>query len=343
VQVQVLFRAICFFYWGGLVSLKKRLFGKTNDFKVYNSVLEDLFFLKVAEAFALIFKAQAKRDTLTTAYVGKELYKYTESMLEMGFFRKDHRHSFFAGDPKIFHFPFNAKEDITRFDFDLILGPDHIDLIYFSEAIKATYKKMKRSNFHSCLNLQKIMIVSALVCLLPNDSKVLEVGAYQCGTTIFIAQLCRELNKKIKIYACDTFEGMPSATTQDKKDPIFYDSGLFTDNPLRTVQENIRNQKSEKSIELVKGDVVETLPKLKDINFGLVFLDTDQYKGTKVGLEFLKGQTSPFPDVIVDDTTLSGVNLAIDEFLDNDSPYIRKNLSTNFDYLVPPKNVKCAL
>ncbi len=109
------------------------------------------------------------------------------------------------------------------------------------------------------------------------------------------------------------------------------------------MQENIRNQKSEKSIELVKGDVVETLPKLKDINFGLVFLDTDQYKGTKVGLEFLKGQTSPFPDVIVDDTTLSGVNLAIDEFLDNDSPYIRKNLSTNFDYLVPPKNVKCAL
>lgn len=307
----------------------RRFFGKA-----YDVVEDELFLLALARAFASVLMAQKKKEALTTAYADQSLYKFTESLADMGFISRDFRHAFFGGSPNDILHPFNPLETIDNFEFDVIFGPEHLDICYFSKMIKKALKEIKYSNFLTCLNMQKIMIIAALVCLIPNDSAILEVGSYQCGTTIFIAQLCKELNKNIRVFACDTYEGMPAATAQDKKDVSYYDSGMFLDNPIEKVQGRIKGQNLEKSIRLIKGDVVETLPSLTIRNCSLVFLDTDQYKGTKAGLE-LVGNLDTFAHVIVDDTGLSSVSLAINEFVKDNTSYSRKNLLTNFDYLIP--------
>lgn len=308
------------------------LIKKKRAANAYDMLTESQFILSIAKAFSELLKAQKKKNSLTTAYTDANLYPFTEALADVGFVWKDPLHTFFGGnldDP--FH-PFNFLEDLEKFEFDAILGSSHLDLLFFAKKVKQALQELQLCNFKTCLNIHKIFTIAALVCLIPNDSTILEVGAYQCGTTIFMAQLCKVLNKRVHIFACDTFEGMPAATTPDKKDPIFYDSGMFTDNLIERVQKRIKNQNLDKSIHLIKGDAVSTLPNLTLKNISLVFLDTDQYKGTKAGLDLVMRMESR-PHIIIDDTGLSSIDLAIREFLDKNPAYSRKNVLTNFDYL----------
>jgi hypothetical protein len=246
----------------------------------------------------------------------------------------DVTHTFFGGDVTDKLHPYNPLSEMHQHRFDVILGsPDQggIDLIHFFQSVESVLTKMKSRNFLTCLNLNKLSVLASLICFCPDSSSIVEVGAYQCGTSIFMAKLAKALGKKITIYACDTFAGMPAATAADYVDSVAYDSGMFMDNPIEKVQKRIYREKVADCIHLVKGDVAKTLPNLDCKNVYMMFLDTDQYKGTKIGLDLVKNLQTPH--VVIDDTILSGVNSAIEEFIWNNPNYKRENLFTNFDYV----------
>ena len=302
-------------------------------YNAYASLMKPAFTLSVAKALGSVLKTQKGKKELTTAFADPALFCLSESLADCGFVIKDPKHSFFGGADHPLY-PANPPSSVSNVDFDAILGPSHLDLLHFANSIDQALRLIKRENFITCLNQHKLFVLAALVCLIPDDTSIVEVGSYQCGTTIFMAQLCKILRKKVHIYACDTFEGMPTASSQDRKDPIYYDEGMFTDNEIKKVQQRINDQRVQDTITLVKGNVRDTLPSLGLENVSLVFLDTDQYGGTKAGLDFVSSLSNS-PHIVVDDTSLSSVRLAIEEFLDKRDGYRWENVCMNFDYLAP--------
>lgn len=311
-----------------LEKFRKRIFRNP-----YNSLKEDQFKLGLAAGLAKVLKAKRKKSKLVVAYTDRKLYRFAEGLADIGFVWGDLDHTFFGGDVHDKLHPYNALSELDRYAFDAVLGPykGGIDLIHFFRTTEKALRGIKSTNFLTCLNSHKLAILGALVYLCPDQSTMIKVGSYQCGTSIFMAQLCKVLGKKVTIYACDTFEGMPAATRPDHADAVFYDSGMFLDNPIEKVQKRIQDEGLGDFIHLVKGDVAETLPRLDCKNAYMMFLDTDQYKETKVGLELARKLHAPH--VIIDDTSLSGVNLAIEEFIGKEDRYKRDNLFTNFDYV----------
>ena len=316
-----------------LKKIKKRLWGTA-----YNSIEDSSFKLLVAAGLSKILRAHKQKNQLVTAYCDSSLYSLTEALADIGFIWKDPKYTFFGGSEEDILHPYNSVSDLYKDDFDVIFGENEIDLNKLIFATKLALNSIKSRNFKTCLNPHKIAIIAAICYLCPSNTNIIEVGSYQCGTTIFMAKLCSFLGKNITIYACDTFEGMPAATNADKCDPIYYDSGMFQDNAYADVKSRISSEGVARYIRLIKGDVVDTLPNLQIENAHFMFLDTDQYKGTKAGLDEA-ARFNPH-HILVDDTSLGSIQLAINEFQSQTQNFIHSNLLMNFDYLFDKHHVE---
>lgn len=318
----------------------------------YESIGDSQLQLSIAHAFKKVAIALTGKNTFTTAYVGSSLFWITEGLSDLGFVLKDPLKSFFGNDPNDPLHVYNSIENIEENDFDVIflestkmIGYEKIleklqtkssflfDLDLLFTKFKQTLGSIKSRNFQTCLHVNKLAILSVMAYLCPKRCRVIEVGSYQCGTTIFMAKLLNFLKKQCKVYALDTFSGIPAASDEDKIDVVYYDTGMFQDVDITKVTRKIKSEKVDHYIELIKGNVCETLPKLvaDESKFDFMFLDTDQYKGTKSGLQAAYHLEVPY--IVVDDTCLLSVDKAINEFLLDHSNYSRAKLITNFDLI----------
>ena len=318
----------------------------------YDGIGDSQLQLSIAHAFQKIVTALTGKNTFTTAYVGASLFGICEGLSDLGFILKDPQRSFFGHDPNDPIHVYIPIENLEKNDFDVVFfeatkmigyeklldnlqakSPFLFDLDLLFTKFKQTLGSIRNRNFQTCLHVNKLAILSVMAYLCPKQCNVIEVGSYQCGTTIFMAKLLGFLKKQCKIYALDTFSGIPAASKEDKIDKVYYDAGMFQDNHIARVARRIKREKVARYIELIKGDVRETLPKLvaDEKKFDLMFLDTDQYKGTKSGLNAAYNLNVPY--IIVDDTSLLSVDKAINEFLFDYSNYRRAKLITNFDLI----------
>ena len=115
----------------------------------------------------------------------------------------------------------------------------------------------------------------------PQDSplNVIEFGSFKGGGAVFCATVIRELKREGRVFALDTFEGMPQTdSTMD-----LHSEGDFKDCDLFGLIEYIKAQKLSNNIELVKGRFEKTLPRilLSGIKFAVIHCDCDIYSGVK--------------------------------------------------------------
>ncbi len=106
------------------------------------------------------------------------------------------------------------------------------------------------------------------------DGHVLEFGAYKGGNAIFMAEVCKALHPGTKVYAFDTFAGMPPVDpTRDA-----HRSGDFADTGYEELQEVI-HKLGLTNLELVRGTFEESaVPALEKIEKArLVHVDCDIY------------------------------------------------------------------
>lgn len=107
---------------------------------------------------------------------------------------------------------------------------------------------------------------------------IIEFGAYRGGNALFMAAVCRELHPGMKVYAFDTFEGMP--TTDPERDA--HRAGDFKDAGYEELVELIEKEKID-NLHLVRGLFENTAEEaLKTIgSVRLSHIDCDIYSAVK--------------------------------------------------------------
>ncbi len=112
------------------------------------------------------------------------------------------------------------------------------------------------------------------------DSRnIIELGTYRGGNAIFMGYVLQKLDSRAKLYALDTYAGMP--TTDKLRDA--HNEGDFVDANVEDFRSQLARVGLEDTVSIVQGLFQDTLPPLLDTNvrFGLAHIDCDIYSGVK--------------------------------------------------------------
>lgn len=315
-------------------------------------------FLLITEATCRLASAFLDKEKIYAALMGSSALSKMESVQDSGYCLRQEDQSFFSLEKTTG--AFNLYRPIEAFDpsfFDVALliegnGPQkdafkaylkakgclYFDLFEMCDMFRRALNSIKSNHFYTCLNPNKLAAVFLAVYFCPPKRQIAEIGSYRCGTTIFMAKLLQIMMKHSLIYAFDTFEGMPEASAPDKKGIFCFDSGMFSDNNFDRIKKRIEKERVLEKIHLCKGLVQATLPEAisNDTDLFFAFIDTDQYAGTKAGLEnvLCRFRNNNFL-IIVDDPIVVGVDQAIKEVLELRPDLKRRRLFANFELILP--------
>nr|WP_301302117.1 TylF/MycF/NovP-related O-methyltransferase [Methylorubrum extorquens] len=131
---------------------------------------------------------------------------------------------------------------------------------------------------------------------------ILEFGSYKGGSAIFMATLCRELFPEMKIYALDTFAGMPATD----KGIDAHNAGDFADTSYEDLKLYI-DQIGLTNLHLVKGQFENTTPSLlKECGpISLAHIDCDIFSAVSYSYNITRSAMCPGGYIVFDDATVS--------------------------------------
>ena len=174
-------------------------------------------------------------------------------------------------------------------------------------------------------------IIQSLKHIKENDIKgdIVECGVWRGGNLILFKKIIDTLNLEKKIFAFDTFQGMPMPSKEDF-DLKDIDAGKIYQNyknkdlkwcfsDIDEVKNNISKffEDYNKSFNFIKGKVEETLMYENNLpnKISLLRLDTDFYESTKKELEILYPRLNKGGVLIIDDYGhWKGSKKAVDEY-----------------------------
>jgi hypothetical protein len=113
------------------------------------------------------------------------------------------------------------------------------------------------------------------VAALPGD--VVECGVSRGGTALLMAAALREIAPEKKLYLCDSFQGLPGVTSQDRQQ--WYHQGDFAAT-REGVSELLARHDLENQCTILGGWFNETLPTLSGVSLCMVHVDCDLYQST---------------------------------------------------------------
>lgn len=183
-------------------------------------------------------------------------------------------------------------EDLFRRSFERIGLPSWIS-------------QEKRANLY--------LILTRFLDKLP-DGNVIEFGSFKGGTAIFMALVLREVAPEAKVYALDTFGGMPKTD----KSIDAHSTGDFADASVDELNQRIQALGLRNLIP-VKGLFQDTFPSLASgETFGLAHIDADIYSAIKYAQDAVWGRMTKGGYVVYDDADVSsciGATQAVEELI----------------------------
>lgn len=159
---------------------------------------------------------------------------------------------------------------------------------------------------------------------LPGD--VVELGVFKGGSMIqwgTFRELLENENSR-RLIGFDMFGEFPNSDTFDSDKKFIKDWNEQFQDEFVTKEELYQSleRKGIHNVELIKGDIKETLPeflaKNGQLRIALLHIDTDVYEPCKIGLELLYDRVVPNGVIVFDDyATIEGETVAVDEFFAN--------------------------
>ena len=162
------------------------------------------------------------------------------------------------------------------------------------------------------------------------EGDLVECGIWKGGNIILFNKLNDLYNLKKKIYAFDTFEGMPNSSEFDRdyNDQLALDlmskneknpniNNIHCYSTYEEVVNNVSKYTDIRNIKFIKGKVEDTLLEKKNLpeKISILRLDTDFYSSTKIELEVLYNKLVKGGILIIDDYGhWKGTRKAVDEF-----------------------------
>lgn len=140
---------------------------------------------------------------------------------------------------------------------------------------------------------------------------VIECGSYRGGSALFMAHVLKQSAPWMKVYACDTFEGMPATDGVD-----LHKAGDFADTDLPGLYA-AREAAGLTNLHIVKGRIEDTLPRLDD-KVGLLHIDVDIYSACKAATDIAWPRLVSGGYVVYDDAdwwTCLGATQAAEELM----------------------------
>jgi predicted O-methyltransferase YrrM len=144
---------------------------------------------------------------------------------------------------------------------------------------------------------------------------VIEFGSYRGGNALFMAHLLRELHPSAKVYALDTYSGMPA--TDVSRD--VHCAGDFADTS-RPALEVRRDALGLSNLIVVQGRFEDTFPAIatSGAKFGLAHIDCDIYSAVKYAQDAVWPCMIPGGYVVYDDAdapSCIGATEAVEEMI----------------------------
>ena len=167
------------------------------------------------------------------------------------------------------------------------------------------------------------------VCNSKIDGDFVECGVWRGGNSILAIRLLNQLSNNKSVWMYDTFKGMTQPTSNDyenstgrkaldeyeRQNEINHNNWCYSS--FDDVKNNIEPYKQNLTVNMIKGDIVETLKDNSNVpsSISVLRLDTDWYESTKVELEKLYPKLSSGGVLLIDDYGhWGGCKKAVDEF-----------------------------
>ena len=161
--------------------------------------------------------------------------------------------------------------------------------------------KIEKRRLPSAVGLNVIETMISFAKTAPEGCFV-EVGVYKGGTASHLTELAKKQKREIYLY--DTFEGIPFQSEID-----IHKVGDFSDTNYELVKKSLPYAK------VVKGIFPQSAMKMPPIAF--VHIDVDQYYSYKSSLKYLKSKIVKRGIIWIDDYSMKGCVLAIEEEFKN--------------------------
>jgi O-methyltransferase len=169
------------------------------------------------------------------------------------------------------------------------------DPIFNRETLNPLIPSLANGYPNSLIHLFQCLQLAARLGL---QGVVAEFGMFKGGTTMLLSRFIEGLGQHWRVYGFDTFDGFPAP--RSPLDMYAHPDCVYLD------LDAVRRVFASRNVEIVPGDVVETVQCLRDKDVVLAFVDTDNYTSAKTIL-----------DVIVDRVVVGGA-LVFDHFTGRD-------------------------
>jgi O-methyltransferase len=124
---------------------------------------------------------------------------------------------------------------------------------------------------------------------------VAEFGMFKGGTTMLISRFIEEMGADWKVFGFDTFDGFP--TKRSALDMYAHPDCVFLDVDL------VKAVFAGRNVEVVEGDVVQTVSLLQDQDLVLSFVDTDNFSSANAIIRVIADRTVVGGSIVFDHWT----------------------------------------
>lgn len=193
--------------------------------------------------------------------------------------------------------------------------PDILDEDFWSLVpLVYDYTELPTAVLHSLYSATRYVIDAGL------NGDIIECGVHMGGSVMMAGHVLMKYDScpDRRLFALDTFTGFVRRHEELDVDAVTGAPVCFPEDHVDYTGHSIENMQSVgfKRLDIVKGDVLNTIPTLDTKQIALLRLDTDTYDTTKFELEELYDRVVPGGVVIVDDYGYTvGCRKAVDDFV----------------------------